>query len=869
MKRLLSLIALCLLVVGTANAATPLANSLAAGDSSHDYVNGICKLCSAPNPVSAEDGVYLIYNAGHLVSYAQEYLANENVCKADVRLMADIDLSTYCHPALASEGMEQCSWIPIGLESRPFAGTFDGNGHSISGLYINDEDATKNGYGLFHSCYSASFQNLSISGDITVANNSAKIGMLVGKAEGSTFTNISSSGYIDVPSGQSSVGGIVGELWYIVVYNTYSTTVAERHIESFTQGHLKRCSNYVNVTALGLCEAGGLVGRGSEIIAEQCSNSGYITGFYSTGGILGDLVNNQNWEIDVRSKFCDLANYGTITAQQGGSGGIVGSVSSGKIECSSLLNTGDVVGSNGSYPICPSSEGFIRMDHLYYDSSKKAGQDVCDPTAEYVGSPVTPGQLRSGEVAYLLNDRKSTADVVWRQRVDVEPEQNVPRLNGSNIVYERKYTNCQNKAIDDRVFYSNDSQTAKLFNGTGHVYAEQEGHCRYCYDLCDLPKDAEGYYLVTSLDDLLWFRDQIKREHVDYNARLTADIDLRSVCGQSMGKSWTPIESMTMAPFRGAFDGQGHTISGLYINSATSQINGLFGEVSGKVCNLTVKGDIAASNYCGLIAAKTRTTSARIENCKAQGQIICRGSRAGGIVGEGYGMITDCENQASVAASQYVGGIVGHHTNGTVSRCFNKGKIESVEGAQQGDVYAGGIAGFVDASRQTFFLNCASIADVQGQRSVGGLIGGAQGKTVVLGGCWFHANLVDAAEGDDFVDLLLGNVSTTTTVTWERCYYKSNSEKEKYQSKYGSPISALDFSMGRAALWLGAPWGQNIDLDSDTRESTPVLGGVPVFWNGMITNFSIGLLPYLVKMAQKEDKYTKEDIDNAVTRLLK
>lgn len=870
MKRLISLLSFCLLVVSTIDATTTTLPTSSSDDCSHDYVNGICKLCSAPNPVSTENGMYLIYNAGHLLSYAQKYRMDKEVRNADVRLMADIDLSTWCHHALAAEGQEERSWTPISCTWGGFGGTFDGNGHSISGLYINDTDGSSTQYGLYRSSYRASFKDLKISGDINVnvTKPATEIGMLVGYATASTFTNISASGYIDVENGQPTVGGIIGKADYDKV--THVVTGYAPKVVNVIQCQLKQCSNYVNVTVVGLGNAGGLVGSGSEMIMEQCSNSGYITAGADAGGIVGVLHNTTWEEIVVENKLCDLVNYATITSSSGrSSGGIFGylHLSPSTIECSGLLNCGDVISSFKAFPICSPSNCFSSLDRIYYDNSKIVGRSTCDLMADYVGNPVTPEQLRSGEITYLLNDRKNTSEVAWRQRVDVEPGQNLPRLSGS-IVSEVKYKNCQNQPINDLVFYSNDSKTIKIYKDSGHVYDENKGHCKYCSDLCVPKQDAEGYNLISHLDDLLWFRSQVKNGNVSFKARLTNDLDLGTMCGESIGKSWTPIESMSMVPFSGTFDGQGHTISGLYISNTSGSINGFFGDVSGTVCNLNVTGSISAGNYCGLIAARTTATSAKIENCKVHGQIICKGAYAGSIVGDSNGSISNCENKASVAGSQYVGGIVGRHTNGRLSRCINMGNVEA-NGALQAS-YAGGIAGYINASRQCFLLNSANLGNVKGHTCVGGLIGGVGGKTIVMDGTWFRGELVDASENDETVGLLIGAVDATT-VSCDRCFYYYENGNTNYSSKYGSKAIYASFASGHIARELGWPWGQDIDYSTSNNESNPVLDGIPVSYDhykGTVTNINIGLITYLINMAQKDGKCTLKEINDAVNRLI-
>lgn len=837
----------------------------------HEYHNGICELCTASNPVSAEGGVYLIYNAGHLLSFARDF-SEGKLTSHDLRLMADIDLSTWCHPAQPLAGLEERSWQPIGYvpgdrsynETHSYTGTFDGNGHSISGLYIGSPTGKMKHYGLVASAGGASFKDLTISGDISGLHEIAnlELGMLVGRATNVDFQNITTEGYIEFTEEGLRYGNIGGLVGFIM------SEIPSNHL-----AYIKNCHNYVHISDAYLRTIGGIVGRAESTGIENCSNHGNLTGQYHIGGIVCELYVAPSIE---STSLVNLVNYGTIRAQQLSSSGIVGSIAArdGTVVLRNLLNCGDVLDASvspQSCPICPSSTALKDPVGLYYDSSKTYCTPTFIPSESYVGTPVTPAQLASGEVTYLLNDKKSDASVVWRQRVDTDPVQPMPRLSGS-IVYEVMYKNCQGQAIADHVFYSNDRRTDRVFHGDGHVYAETTGHCKYCSDDCAPELDAEGYYLLSCLEDLLWFRAQVKNGNVSYKARHTADIDLSSVCSSALGKSWTPIESMSTTAYSGTFDGQGHKISGLYIYGLSNDLNGLFGDVSGKICNLSVEGNITANDYCGLIAAKITVAGARIENCKAYGQIN-GGSYIGGIVGGGTGHIVNCENLAHVIGYEKVGGIVGgfvSNTNGEIQRCVNKGLVEGTRGGGY-SAYVGGVAGHISAQRQAFLVNSASVGNVNASLGVGGLVGGVEGKTLVISGCWFSGDLTEATQDDETVGLLVGDVPSTTTVNCSNSYYKN--AFGKYSSKYGTLMFEQDFKYGTVAARLGAPWGQNVDYDETQRDLYPVLDGMPIFGTSPYyydaTNISIGLIPYLVKKAREEGKYTKQDIDIFVDRLSK
>ena len=156
-------------------------------------------------------------------------------------------------------------------------------------------------------------------------------------------------------------------------------------------------------------------------------------------------------------------------------------------------------------------------------------------------------------------------------------------------------------------------------------------------------------------------------------------------------EKWTPIGKYTSdndkTPYTGTFDGQGHTIKGLYVNSASDAYVGLFGCLEGAaVRNLTVDGYVQGSDTVGGIAG--RASNAAIENCSNHCSVFGGSdSIIGGIAGFNIdgAKIIDCYNVGTIRDSDVAearGGIVGYN-KGTVSNCYNVGTISgSVNGGE-------------------------------------------------------------------------------------------------------------------------------------------------------------------------------------------
>ena len=155
------------------------------------------------------------------------------------------------------------AWTPVGNGVSAvkdfFAGTFDGCGHTISGLNVQ-------GQGLFAAINQAAIRNLNVSG--TVNSTVSYVGGIVGKVQAGTIENCSFSGSVSSSKSKAYVGGIAGGL------NSANVTISG-------------CANTADVTG---GYAGGILGywRTAATI-QNCYNTGSITSSDKAGGIVGQL----------------------------------------------------------------------------------------------------------------------------------------------------------------------------------------------------------------------------------------------------------------------------------------------------------------------------------------------------------------------------------------------------------------------------------------------------------------------------------------------------------------------------------------------------------------------------------------------------
>ena len=226
--------------------------------------------------------------------------------------------------------------------------------------------------------------------------------------------------------------------------------------------------------------------------------------------------------------------------------------------------------------------------------------------------------------------------------------------------------------------------------------------------------------------------------------RLTADIDLSKEFD-----AWIPIGG-SFNPFTGEFDGDGHTISGLYISNKNAINQGLFGEISGNAVieNLTVQGYVKGKESIGGIVGFCRYGTFR--NCESR--VTLEGDKAvGGIAGSTVkSYITDCNYTGSLNGKIFTGGITGICKEVTLQNCTGQAYVSGMldtggiagnsadsscftgcvfKGKVSGNDYTGGIAGLCIRST---IQNCTNEASVSGTTNTGG-IGGCAEKSDVNG----------------------------------------------------------------------------------------------------------------------------------------
>lgn len=627
----------------------------------------------------SSDSPFLITTAEELKWYANyvngESGDNEVHNTACAQLVNNIDLSTVC-------GEGKGNWTPIAKYGiykfngeYHFDGVFDGNGHTISNLYINDKNGSNLGlFGYVNpTTEKTSVKNLKMASVQIVGKTD--IAAVCASGYNATFENIEViSGSITGFSDIYGISGCRGSVKNCI--NRADVTAGSYNVAgviSTIQDEASNCSNYGKITT-GTGWAGGIAG-GSDGMTTilNCANYGeiHVTGTVnSTDCAVGGLLGSP-WNLEISN----CANFGNIylTEQSEFVGTIVGT-SQLKRASGILANTGNIYVGNTA----PANVPVLQSGIKWFEDNVDNTATCITPTAE---------QLASGWLAWQLQLNCGTPQT-WGQ--DLEQENTYPVLNGKAVYFSGRIL-CNGHLLSEA--YTND-QTKEATTPAHSQEYEDGGFCTVCHESRELhgTGTAEDPYLISNVAQLEYLRDKSNEGSASYtaHAQLVNDIDL----DYASASSWIPISKSYS--FVGTFDGNGHCIKNLYSSFDQGGFVGLFGDVrGGTIKNLTVEGVIESScSNQGMIAGFSAGTN--YYNCVAKGRINTNGS------------------------SRYVGGIVGKTTKTISSNPVVQGCASYVDIVSTG-TYTAGLVGMADYG--ITMENCANYGNVTGKANVGGLMG--------------------------------------------------------------------------------------------------------------------------------------------------
>jgi hypothetical protein len=518
-----------------------------------------------------------------------EQLQNLNNClgygyQNNYVLNNDIDLTSYLDGDGNNDGE---GWQPIGNSDSPFRSKFNGNGHKVSGLWINRP--LQNYVGLFSYISSAEIKN---------------IGVEIDNGKGGVI-------------GNSSVGGLVGSIGSGTISNSYAT------------GSVTGTGGYV----------GGLVGSNSYGTISSSYATGSVTGNDMVGGLVGvgsgGIISYSYYDKETSGQTDTGKGIGKSTAEMKTQGTYEGWDFEGIWETNPVRNSG--------YP------------SLFWQNSEHLGNAIISaiPNQTWTGNPMTP---KPSNVSFKGNNLTEGTDFEYSYDNIVQTGTAILRIVGKGAYLG------QAKIVE----FSIVAATC----GTG--FAGGTGTEEDPYKIADAKSlDAIGNCL-----------------NYDYHYELQNDIDLGDYIANSSA-GWKPIGSNLTDygyySFKGKFNGNGHKVSGLWIDRPSDYV-GLFGYVyfGAEIRNIGVeidngKGGVRGNSYVGGLVGGTNNRysiggSVTISNSYATGSVTGNNS-VGGLVGNGWSSSTISSSYAtgSVTGNSSVGGLAG--SGGTISNSYATGSV--------------------------------------------------------------------------------------------------------------------------------------------------------------------------------------------------
>ena len=668
-------------------------------------------------------------------------------------------------------------WEPIGDNSTfsndsRFTAIFEGNGHTISNLFI---DRSSDYVGLFGfvSESTAALRNIGLL-EVKVRGNSS-VGGLVGDTREGTVSNSYATG--SVTGTGDNVGGLVGnnEGDISVSYATGAVTSIGNRVGGLVGASRGTVSHsYATGAVTGDDSVGGLVGINSPSTVSNSYATGAVTGSSDVGGLVGrnnGTITASYYNSHTTGQSDTGKGESKITAElqtPTGYAGIYATWTDGTTDYWDF-------GTNGQYPV-------LKLD---VDGNGTAGE-VADLRAQ------RSLRFRQTSYAFTILNTASINDVVGIVRAVPEDANNgltysMGASTEFSISSEAETNNLSKvgqisvKGVLSPNIYTLNVEVTEAGGGTATVEVrikvgslldadtnglievstlEQLNAIRYDVDGDGTPTTAGNTEYTTAFGTGICTEDCTGYElmnNLDFARSRWAD---GASGGDAVLAGWEPIgDNSTFSNdsrFTAIFEGNGHTISNLFIDRSSTSYVGLFGYISRSSAALRNIGLLevkvtGSSDVGGLVGFNQDGT---ISNSYATGSVTGL-VRVGGLVGESGGTVSNSYATGSVTGTgtgEDVGGLVGSSQEGTLSNSYATG---SVTGTRR----VGGLVGYNQESTISGSYATGSVTGTGTGDNVGGLVGRNEEGTVS------NSYATGAVTGDDSVGGLVGNNTSRSTVS--------------------------------------------------------------------------------------------------------
>ncbi len=651
-----------------------------------------------------------------------------NYLDAHFILTADIDLNV-------SPYKDGTGWEPIGDNINPFSGGFDGNGHTINKLFI--DNSTQDFQGLFGTVSGKNeFKDLSL--DSVNVTGRYQVAGLIGDARGANVSNVHISGAV---TGVQYTGFFFGRSFsstsVIDSSSSSGSVISSSNLAGGFIGSIEDTTSVSNSSSSASVQVlnnngygGGLIGRAFDNATITNSHAtGDITGNNRMGGLIGysratiqnsyatgNVTVNGNYNgglvgVQAANTITDSYSKGKVTTSLDYAGGIAGIIE-GTADVSTSYATGDIDGRSYIGGLA----GRISANSLVEDSYATGAIDG----SSYVGgiTGILFGDLTN---AYALGRFLGSSTSNVGPLVGFTDNSATITSSYWNSHIFGPTSNPAGTTQTTEELYQEATYTGWDFTS---VWSIQEGQS-YPYLQSAIPDTipaATNFYAGGFGSESQPFQistpDELSKllEYPYAYFELINDIDL-DVAPYNSGTGWEPIGS-TFDPFYGTMDGNDYTISKLFINDSSTDYLGLFGVVSGKNEFRDINLDsvnITGRNYVAALIAEARGVN--IKKVNASGSVTGQ-QYVGVAIGRTYSSASSLDStttSGSVTANSYAGGLIGGIQDTT--SVSNSSSNASVQGST-----SGGLVGRTEHTKSTI-SNSFSTGIVSGSSTIGGLIG--------------------------------------------------------------------------------------------------------------------------------------------------
>lgn len=408
-------------------------------------------------------------------------------------------------------------------------------------------------------------------------------------------------------------------------------------------------------------------GETDTLYLSYCGNEASIEAGGNVGGVMGG---NRAYN-PVKIKYC--YNTGNLNATNGDAGTVIGYIGNNStFLIQDCWNSGNVK-ATGKKQYVLNYQGTVKVSNSY----GLAGTPLNGGNEN--ASSFTPDELVNGALASKLNSNTTDGTQVWFQKIGVDTHP-VFINTGDNTVYKIGNKACNGQTIG--YSYANNADQSVT---QAHSYGD-DGSCAVCHAQAPLTQNG-GYYQISGVEDLFWFRDQVNSGNHTIKGELTHDIDFTGI-EVANGKNFTPIGNTVANAYAGHFKGLFHRIKNMHLYGADG-----IGFIGYAGNNCTIEGIIidkscsvtSVASWVGGVVGQCSdaTYTITINNCGNEARIQGKenvGGVFGGIRGTVSGKstvnISNCYNTGSITATGDDGNtIAGYVGNGNayLTNCWNKG----------------------------------------------------------------------------------------------------------------------------------------------------------------------------------------------------